>query len=95
MGILIYFLASLLTPIVKTLVISVEQGRGGNNIKYNQTLNFLFSVLMSLKLDTRSDTEFTVRKSTVFCDVKNWVAISLADPLNALAHSLRPHIEPI
>lgn len=58
--------------------------------------NFMPQLLMSLKLNRRSNTEnFTVRKSTVFCDVKNWVAISLADPLNALAHSWRPHIEPI
>ena len=40
-----------LTLIVKGLKISVEQG--GNNTKYNQTLNILFNVLFSLFSMTR------------------------------------------
>jgi hypothetical protein len=34
-----------LIRIIKELKISVERDRGGNNTKYNQTLNILFSVV--------------------------------------------------
>ena len=35
-----------LTLIVKELKIGFEQDRGGNNIKYNQTLKIIFSVVI-------------------------------------------------
>ena len=41
----------ILTLVVKELKISVEQGLGGNNTKYNRTLNTLFSVLIGSSSD--------------------------------------------
>ena len=43
-------IAYILTPIIKELKISVKHG--GNNVKYNQTLNIIFSVVENNFLHT-------------------------------------------